>query len=285
MGSDWIEQGNRLIRVGGTAPATEANFRTVQDSPVGDIEIETSSRLTDLYDETEYDPVTGQKLDQSLDVLLQDEYGALAVRSQVGDGEVIYIVPPHFAANAYQDAPGNYPFLAQLTEGSSTIWVDEYSHGFRDAEAIQQAAAQVETWASYLSQTPWSVILVQAAIMALVAVWGNNRRFGTAMSLETPQENNSAAYIRALAQVLRKASSQAFVMDTISREERLQLQKSLGLGILPVKDQTLIAAWTDKTGRPATELDPLLHPPRSRRLDESDLIAWVKSIQIRKRQT
>lgn len=261
----WVEEGNTLILVGNSALVTNADFTTQQDSDVGLVKIETRRRQTDLNNAT---------------VLLGDEEGAIAWQTTQGKGKLITVIPPYLAANAYQTEPGNFAFLAQLAEAAGgTIFVDEYLHGYTDADA-ETTEEITGSWIDYLAQTPWSLVLLQAIMIILVALLANYRRFGHALSLPAVEVNNSEAYMQALAQVLRKAKSQAFLVDTIGKEERLQLQRKLGLGIQPVDDQKLLDAWTQKTGHPAAELQQILQPPgRIQALREPDLMDWLRRWQ------
>ncbi|MGP1387563.1 MAG: DUF4350 domain-containing protein [Thainema sp.] len=266
----WVEEGNTLILVGNPAPVSEADFMTQQESEEGLVQIDTRRRETELEDAT---------------VLLGDEYGAIAWQIPQGAGQLIVIIPPYIAANAYQDESGNFAFLAGLAEqAGGKIWVDEYLHGYQDADAETTEEA-TGSWIAYLAQTPWSLVLLQAVVIILVALLASYRRLGHALALPSVEVNNSEAYMQALAQVLRKAKSQAFLVDTIAKEERLQLQRKLGLGIQPVDDQKLVETWTQKTGRPATELQQILHPPvQIQSLRESDLMDWLRRLQTARSQ-
>lgn len=267
----WVEAGNTLILVGNSAPATEADFTTQQNSEVGLVQIDTRRRQANTL--------------ENATVLLGDEYGAIAWQIPQGEGQLIIVIPPYLAANAYQNEPGNFAFLASLAEqAGGNIFVDEYLHGYKDADAETTEEA-TGSWISYLARTPWSLVLLQAGVVILVAMLASNRRLGHALSLPSRDVNNSEAYMQALAQVLRKAKSQSFLVDTISKEERLQLQRKLGLGIQPVDDQKLTEAWTQKTGRSAAELQTVLQPPGlAHALRERELMDWLRRLQAARSQ-
>lgn len=266
----WVEAGNTLILVGNRAPVTEADFTTQQESEAGLVKIDTRRRQADL---------------EAATVLLGDEEGAIAWQISQGKGQLIIVIPPYIAANAYQNEPGNFAFLANLAEqAGGTIFVDEYLHGYKDTDAEPSEEA-TGSWIAYLAQTPWSLVLLQVVVIIVVAMLAGYRRWGHALSLPSVDVNNSEAYMQALAQVLRKARSQAFLVDTIAKEERLQLQRKLGLGIQPVDDQVLTAAWTQKTGRSAAELEHVLQPPGlASALRERDLMDWLRRLQAARSQ-
>ncbi len=189
----WLAQGNRLIYVGVKAPATAAPFSNLVPTEGGDVKIETRRRWS-----------------SEKGTLLKDEFGALIEREHVGRGEIIWIIPPYLAANAYQEHPANYQLLARLAlENDLPIWVDEYLHGYKDAETIAEEVAQ--NVGEYLLKTPLLLVLIQAIFGLGIALSAGNKRFGPVIAELTPRINNNMAYIDALATVLEKAESTEFV--------------------------------------------------------------------------
>ncbi|MGB7519173.1 MAG: hypothetical protein WA896_06030, partial [Spirulinaceae cyanobacterium] len=207
--------------------------------------------------------------------LLTDDFGAIIWQQPQQAGRIIFVTTPHLAANAYQDIEGNYELLAQLaTEGSKKLFVDEYLHGYKDEEVIEEEAGG--NVFSYLSKTPLAVVAIQAIIILLVAIWGHNRRFGQPITIETPKVNNSEAYINALAGVLQKAGSTEFVFKVVGKEEQIQLQKALLLGTTPLEKEALIQAWKQQKGSSTQELKDVLNWQRKKdRLKEADLLLWL----------
>lgn len=265
----WVEQGNTLVNLGVRSPVTNANFTTIQESPVGSIKIQTKRRKN--------------KLNKNEKKILNDVFGAMIWEEELGKGKVIYASTPHLAANAYQDEAGNYQFLKNLvTQNGKSVWIDEYIHGYKDKDVVQKEGN--DSWVNYLAKTPLLNIFIQIVVILLVLVIAKNRRFGQPEILPSPVVDNSKAYIQALAEILQKANSRQFVVETIAKEEQIQLQKALGLGSAPVDNQTLINAWMQETQRPAKELQPLLElPSKKSRISEEELLNWLdqwKKVQI-----
>ena len=260
----WVEKGNKLVVLGVTQPVTQADFTTKQESAFGKVKISTTRRRKEL---------------KNAEKRLGDRFGAIVWEEKVGNGKVIYAITPYLGANAYQNEPGNYKFLAELvSEDSKSILVNEYIHGYKDKETI--AAENKESWVSYLAKTPLFPAFLQLVIILLILILANLRRFGQPTKLTTPSVNNSEAYIQALASVLEKAETREFVLDTVGKEEQLQLQKALGLGQIPVAKETLINAWVEQTGRKATELEQVLQmQSKKRRLSEHELLNWLEKWQ------
>lgn len=263
---DWVARGNVVVLVGVRTPVSKAPFRSLLSSPVGDIKIETSRRENR----------------RTAQPRLQDQYGMVVWEEVRGQGKIIYIATPHFAANAYQDQPGNFKFLAQLASAPGhAIFVDEYSHGYKDQDTI---AAQTDSLASYLAKTPLLLLAIQAAVILLVLIWGRNQRLGLPRPVLEPTVDNSEAYIQALAAVLQKANCREFVIETIGKAEQRQVQRALGLGNTLLEPQAVIDAWVQQTGRSAAEMQEILEPTQSRRLSDQSLRLWLSKLQTVRRQ-
>lgn len=259
----WIEKGNTLVILGVWGQVTEADFSTQQESSIGSIKIDTKRR--------------GQVNEKKM--LLGDRFGAIVSLEKIGKGQAIYAITPYLAANAYQDYPNNYKYLAGLvSQPGKPIWVDEYIHGYKDADAIAKSADR--NWFTYLAQKPLFPTLIQTGILLLILIWAKNRRFGQPIALDTPIADNSAAYIEALAAVLQKAQSGDFVLDMVGSSEQMQLQKELGLGQIPVDHQMLVKAWAEQTGLKPTQLEQVLHlQSQKRRMSDKDLLTWLRKWQ------
>jgi hypothetical protein len=258
---NWIEKGNRLVILGVSQPVTEADFNTIQNAGAQDVKIDTTRRK------------------RSGEELLGDRHGAVVWQTKIGKGKVIFSSTPYLAANAYQDFPGNFEFLANLvTQNKQTIWVDECLHGYKDLEVIKQEVA--EDIISYFSKTPLFPIFVQISILLIVTFLASLRRFGKPITVTKPIVENSQAYIDALAGVLQKAESTDFVVSAIAKEEQKNLQKALGLGDILLDRPALLNAWTQQTKRPTKELEDLLtQSSRKNSMNKSELLNWLKKWQ------
>jgi len=261
---EWLRRGNTLVVLGMSYPVTAAPFETQVPSDWGPVTIATRRRAAE-----EGTP------------LLQDEYGWLVWRQQRAAGQLIVSVTPHLAANAYQQAAGNFPLLADLvSETAGPIWVDEYLHGYQETSAPEPGKAEApvsDSWLTYLANTPLLLLFGQIAGISLLWGLAQNRYLGRPQRLQPPVVDNSTAYIQALAEVLYKAKSHQFVADTLAAAERRHLQQRLGLGTGPVDDATLTQAWHQATGRPAEELR-FLTPPSP--LSIVTLRAWLRRLYV-----
>ncbi|MBD2534630.1 DUF4350 domain-containing protein [Nostoc flagelliforme FACHB-838] len=258
---EWVEKGNTLVILGAGARVTEAEFSTMQKSPQGDIKVDTRRR---------YKKANSQQVD------LGDRFGAVVWEESYKQGKVIFSTTPYLAANAYQDYLSNFKYLASwVTEKGNTIFVDEYIHGYKDAD-VRKKESEGDL-SSFFAKTPIFPILVQVGILLLVLIWAQNRRFGKPVALDIPVVDNSEAYIQALAGVLQKADTTDFVVEMVGKQEQLQLQKALGLGQVPLEREALLNFWIQKTGTSAAELDTVLKlQSRKQPISEQDLLSWLR---------
>ena len=265
--SKWVGQGNTLVIIGKYESATGAEFNSVisyrkKTLSNSAIKVDTTRR----YRGRKKDDISG---------ILKDRYGAVVWQEEVGEGKIIYCTTPYLAANAYQDDPDNYQFLADLVDDRQAIRVDEYIHGYKDKEAI--AREQPENVLSYLAKTPWFFIFIQTALMIVVAVVTAFRRFGLPIRSKDAIADNSTAYINALAGVLEKASSTDFVVEAILKDEQRKLQQSLGLGKLPVENRTLITACKKQRGVSIEQL--LATKNKRKKISDAQLVTWIQRWQ------
>lgn len=256
---EWVKKGNTLVVLGVKQPTTAAEFSTNQKSSFGDIKIDTTRRHKNYKSEQEK---------------LGDRFGAVVWERKYGAGNVILASTPYLAANAYQ-GEANFIYLADLiNKNQQKILVDEYIHGYKDPETRQKEGQG--DLLSYLAQTPLLILLVQIGVLLLVLIWAENRRFGKAIPLKTPEIDNSQAYIQALAGVLQKAQSSDFVLEMIGKEEKRNLQAKLGLGTTPLENEILLKVWSEKTGSNLAELEAVLKTPlKKHRISEKELLDWL----------
>jgi hypothetical protein len=261
----WVQQGNTAIVLGVSTKVSDAPFVSQIVSDSGMITIATRRRQA------------------TPTALLQDRFGAVVWEEAIGPGRVVYAATPHLAANAYQDMPGNFHFLNQLvTERSHVLKVDEYLHGYRDASVAQQEGKG--NVISYLVHTPLLIVGLQGLLILIVAIVATNIRFGPPQPVSAPKVDNTVAYITALAGALRQAGSYEFVQNLVGKAERLQLQRRLGLGEIPLKPEALGQAWQQHARPSSSDLPPLFQTQQQtrsspHRLGEAALIRWLQSVQ------
>jgi len=282
----WIAKGNRLIILQSRGEVTLAPSRSLLDTPLGDVTIETRRRWNEdsESEETPQEALeakreaifeqeivllnhqlaarllqTPPEMEAGSLTLLSDQQGGIVWAEAEGEGSAIYSVTPDLGANAYQNSPGNFAFLAGLVKAEEAeLWVNEYSHGYKDKTEASDTAAV--TWADYFLGTPLMLVWIQLLVLLAIALVALNRRWGLPRPLAASQLNNSEAYMGALAGVLRRSGSDSFVLSQWQAAERKRLQRQLGLGHRPVELPALLQSWEQQTGESAAPLQDLLSP-------------------------
>jgi hypothetical protein len=123
-------------------------------------------------------------------------------------------------------------------------------------------------------------MLVQGGVILLLLFISQNQRLGSPSPLNAVTLDNTIAYIRALAGVLRQANSSGFVWETLAKAEQIYLQNQLGLGQGTIDRSDLERVWTEQTGRSSEELQLFFNPPAQG--SETALSEWlIHSIKIR----
>lgn len=269
----WVQQGNRLVVLGQWGNATDAPFSSWHNSDAGMLKIETTRRIRPSQ-------WLSMQSSRSMQSILSDRYGEIVWKSVLGSGEIIYINTPYLAANAYQDIPTNFAFLANLVSQGhprDRIYMDEYLHGYKDRQVVRQERRG--DLVGYLVLTPVLLLAVQAGVIVAVAIYGQNRRFGSFLRLPSAKSNNSQAYIQALAGVLQKANCSDFLLDVIGKAEQTHLQQQLGQGRQTCTPEQLIAAWDEQVQQPHTTLQQVLQfQQRKRRVNDRALIQWLHQL-------
>lgn len=280
------EAGSVVVILGIQTPVSAAPFVSRLDSPDGAVVLETRRRFRLNLPAPEPPAEPGdvemirqvQIVDPDRRALLQDEYGTVAWVRRIGSGAIISVNTPHLAANAYQGSPGNFAWLTRVvTEARYPIWIDEYVHGYRDRDVLQDEAR--ETLWGYFGRTPVVLVLIQAAVLVGLAIWGD-RRLGPPTLPQPKSPNSSLSYIQALGGVLEKAGSSEFVQDTLSQAEQAHLQRTLGLGTDPADPDVVLNVWQTQSKASRATLEPLLVALKQKKhLGERDLLIWLGKLQ------
>lgn len=294
----WLSRGNRWIVLGIPTKVTKANFTTRLPHEVGSVKIDTSRRLKEIMLSSE----SGRSLlglpnpTGAVTQELGDNYGTIVSKSVVDRGEIILVSTADLAANAYRRSEGNFDLLDRLVfDGDRQVVVDEFMHGYgvsrrrvnsasSDRDEIDTELPSRGSWFDYLARTPFAIFVLNIIGLTILAIWGTNRQFGNSRKVHNSQLDNSSAYVRALAAILRKSGRTDFATFRIGRAERLALQRRLGLGnreLLPA--QTVIDALAkqgDNSHEELANLNNLIQTSdRGSRLNENRLATWLSNWQ------
>ncbi len=246
---EWLKKGNRIVLLGVRGNATKAPFRSNFNTEQGEVTIETKRRFTKeqaVPFPPDFSPFSKW--------LIADREGLVVSENNIEKGKIISVVTPYLAANAYQDKPGNFAYLAYLVNApQNRIVVDEFIHGYIDKKELVKNS-ETRDWLAYLSRTPLVILAVQAGIMILLCLWAQNRRFGKIVPLQSPTRNNNLDYIDALSEVLFKSENYSFLVAKINKAEQIYIQQKLGMGSASVSPKDLAESWHQQGRGSKTEI-------------------------------
>lgn len=171
----WVKEGNDLIVFQEEADGWEtfqlSTFRLEDDENTQEKNIK-GPMLT----EGQYGiPQTSYRIHSSsaVEVLLYDDQGILAGRTQVGEGSVmLFLVPKWLTNESILDHSHFEAIWPYFQKKWSVLWMDEYHHGFQEKPG-------------WLAVYPgWLIAgMVQVGLALLIWVWWQGKRFGPVYTL------------------------------------------------------------------------------------------------------
>src|SRR2546429_9594769 len=135
--------------------------------------------------------------------LLRNEAGeVLALRQEVGHGQLVALTDPLILCNGYLGKPDNGRFAADLmamTPANGRVWFDEFQHG---------AAAGASTETAWVT-TPWGFALLLAVVITFAGLAMLGLAFGPAIPLQACEDRSTAEYAVAVGSPLLLTSARA----------------------------------------------------------------------------
>ena len=203
-----------------------------------------------------------------LDVLVADDAGAVVVRWDVGDGELITISGPWMFTNGRIDQGDNAILAVRLTGGGVVVF-DEYVHGFG-----------ADTGFSGLAATIMTVVIV-GVVAALVAMWAGGKRIGPPEQLVRALPPARAEYLDAMARTLMKTNDKkAFEILRVRAVRNVNRIGSRYVGLDPLEQRVKAAS---QMGLSTEELAVITQPATTNR--ELAAVAAVAAKIERRRVT
>jgi hypothetical protein len=143
--------------------------------------------------------------------LLANAQGLIAIAYPLGKGEVIAIAAPQIVSNRYLAKADNARFAYDVLAGRGAVAFDERIHGYVEDKSFWDALPP-----------PVHVAIWITVGLVLLALFGANVRFAPPLAVDRPDERDSAAYVEAMAGLLRRARAArsaiaAFADDALRR--------------------------------------------------------------------
>ncbi len=136
--------------------------------------------------------------------LLANDKGVVAAFYRVGRGRVVAITAPALFGNAQLRDAGNLRFAYNVIVGHGDVAFDEYVHGYSDGTAMWQVLP------APVHAAVWIVVA-----LILIGLIGANVPFAPPYSARGTGDRDSADYITALAELMRRSRRRPYDDDVV----------------------------------------------------------------------
>ena len=156
--------------------------------------------------------------------LLRNEAGdVLALRQDVGHGQLVALTDPLILCNGSLGKPDNGRFAADLmamTPTGGRVWFDEFHHG---------AAATASPETAWMT-TPWGIALLAVVLIAFVGLALRGRAFGPRIPLRAREDRSTAEYAVAVGSLLHRTGARRVTLEALLSATRRAVAERVGLG-------------------------------------------------------
>ena len=146
--------------------------------------------------------------------LLGARGGIVALEYPFGKGDVVAIAAPGLFSNATIAKADNALFAYDLLSGRGPVVFDERPHGYAIDKSFWEALPEPVRWAFWI-----------VCAIVLLALTGANVRFAPPVPLEPPDERDSSAYVRAMANLMRRARSARAAIATFADDAARRVRR------------------------------------------------------------
>lgn len=154
-------------------------------------------------------------------VHIADAEGALLVDYTYGLGKIVILSDPYIVANGGIKLNDNLQLAVNiLAARGGLIAFDEYHQG----RGVTQ-----NQFATYFAGTPVLAIAAQLALLTLLVVWTNARRFGRALPLPHVDRRSSLEFVASMAELQERSRAYDLAIENIYARTRRVLARYAGV--------------------------------------------------------
>ena len=152
---------------------------------------------------------------------IADNQGALLVDYTYGLGSIVVLSDPYIVANGGIKLNDNLQLAVNiLAARDGLIAFDEYHQG--------RGAAQ-NNFANYFAGTPVIAIGLQIALLTVLVVWTNARRFGRALPLVQVDRRSTLEFVASMAELQERSRAYDLAIENIYTRTRRVLARYAGV--------------------------------------------------------
>ena len=203
----------RLSVVPTASPSPSPATRTVVSEPVDDVDDEEPAVVPESDEEGEVSPAPV--------VHIADQNGALLVDYTYGRGRIIVLSDPYLVTNRGIRANDNLQLaINAVTTHDGLIAFDEYHQG---------RGTTGNAFALYFSGTPVLAIAAQVALVVLLILWTNARRFARPLPLRQVDRRSSLEFVASMAELQERSRAFDLAIENVYGRTRRVLARYAGV--------------------------------------------------------
>jgi len=185
--------------------------KTAETSGADQIFEDPALRRAELKAETSAAPV----------VHIGNKEGALLVDYAFGSGRIVLLSDPYIVTNSGIKLDDNLQLaINMLASGGGLIAFDEYHQG----KGVSQ-----NPWAGYFAGTPVLALGAQFALLVLLVLWTNARRFGRPLPLPHTDRRSSLEFVASMAELQERSRAYDLAIENIYTRTRRVLARHSGI--------------------------------------------------------
>jgi len=173
-----------------------------------------------FYDDLKREPVKASTSAAPINHMGNRE-GALLVDYAYGMGRIVVLSDPYIVTNSGIKLNDNLQLaINMLASGGGLIAFDEYHQG----KGISQ-----NPWAGYFAGTPVLALGAQIALLILLILWTNARRFGRPLPLSHTDRRSTLEFVASMAELQERSRAYDLAIENIYTRTRRVLARHAGI--------------------------------------------------------
>ncbi|HEX6719018.1 MAG TPA: DUF4350 domain-containing protein [Pyrinomonadaceae bacterium] len=205
-------------------------------------------------------------------VHIADSEGALLVDYSYGLGNVVVLSDPYIVANGGIKLNDNLQLaINMLTSRGGLIAFDEYHQG----RGVTQNA-----FASYFAGTPVLAIAAQIALLVLLVLWTNARRFGRPLPLPQVDRRSSLEFVASMAELQERSRAFDLAIENIYARTRRVLARHAGVDYNSSRSE-IAARIASRSSLNAHKLETLMR--QCEEVINGEPTNWRQSVELVRR--
>ena len=203
---------------------------------------------------------------------IADSEGALLVDYAYGLGNIVVLTDPYIVANGGLKLNDNLQLAINILAGrGGLIAFDEYHQG---------RGATKNAFADYFAGTPVLAIAAQVALLLLLVLWTNARRFGRPLPLPQVDRRSTLEFVASMAELQERSRAFDLAIENIYTRTRRVLARYAGVDYNSTRSE-IAARIASRSSIDAHKLETLMRQCED--AINGQPITWRQSVDLVRR--